>query len=254
LLTDGRRIVTQAVLQSRRSVLGLVLAGVYILVTSALLLLLLDDRFNAAKRDKLIQDDAYDPQIRRAFDACVSGMKAIRLDTVNEGVTIPFDSLVPSRGVYSATMGSQVYTFPLSLTAQELHDPIDRELRKAISGDNIFFRAEFYPATQIEPRETASEPAVVVEDRQKKRRLNTFSNNLLTRDFENLVLYRMGHVGRIVLYYTSPTDAAWMAALVARYRWYSFLVVVVCLLVVGIVVREVASRRAGRQPPVQAGG
>jgi two-component system sensor histidine kinase KdpD len=209
------------------------------LVIDVLVLYLLDQKFNAVKRDELIQDDAYDSQIRSAFNACVNGLRAIRIETETENVSVPFVSLVPTGGVYSATMGNKVYTFLLSLPAEALHDTIAAELRKAITGDNIFFRAAFYPLTEVSPRVTANEAAVTVEDLGKWRRANTYSNNLFTRSFENLVRYRLGDVGSIALYYTSPTDAAWMPDLLARYRVYSALVIAFAIFTFLVMLRKV---------------
>jgi len=208
------------------------------LLINVLLLYLLDQKFNAEKRDNLIQDDRYDPQMRQAVNAA-SAIQGIRFQPEGEEFFLRFDMLQPSGGVYYATRENKVYTFPLSLPAERLRDEIEGELMKVIGGDNIFFRAEFYPCIEVEPRATASRPAAVVEDRQKWRRANTFSNNLFTRSFENLVQYRMSHVGNVRLYYTSPTDAMWIPGLLARYRTYSAFVIAFAILMFLVMLRKV---------------
>jgi len=211
-----------------------------ILLINVLVLYLLDQKFNAVKRDKLIQDDKYDPQMRRA-SVIVGSIQQTQITFGEPEMRLLFAQLYPAGTVYLATPSGrqEPIAIPFREVTESLRGPVAEILGDVIEGDNIFFRAEFYPCLETTPRVTATEPTVRVEDLEKWRRANNYSNSLFTRTYENVVLYRMGHTGNVRLYYTSPTDADWMPGLLARYRFYSGLVIAFAVLTFLVMLRKV---------------
>jgi len=227
---------------ARRRASSLFLFGFIVLMTG-FGLLQIDQRFNEEKREKLIQDETFDPQMKRAsFN--VGSIQQTQIAFGEPATRLLFAQLYPAGNVYLATpTGRQeAMAIPFQEVTEEIRGPISEILAGVIEGDNIFFRAEFYPCLETNPRVTATTAAVAVENKGKFRRLNTSSNNLVTRDFENVVLYRMGHTGNVRLYYTSPTGAAWMPALLGRYRWYALGVLALGLAALAALVKQTSER------------
>jgi len=185
------------ILHELRSDAMIIFFSVSLILIAVMFIFVLDSNFSARKKDILLKSDGPNPilppQINDLSNATGDVWKVSQKATSNE----------------------------------ERLEIIRKNLEEILKKENLFFRIDYY----VNPKDLPGKPPkelLIVDDQEKLRRMNTFRNNLLRKEFQAFV-----HLGKlddpeyeIKAYYTSPPDHPEITAEVHRYRAYALISVI----------------------------